>query len=114
MNYGSSQAEADEVVREIVARDGKALAVQADMARPADIERLFAETKAAFGAPNILVTTRACIAFRAAPTELTTRAPDIGVACAGRFLACDKTRGCQLQAQARRKSFPDSHSGRQF
>jgi len=65
VNYGSSKREADEVVREIVEYDGKAVAVQADMAKPADVERLFAETKAAFGAPNILVNNAGVYHFQA-------------------------------------------------
>jgi len=55
VNYASSKAGADNVVAEIVAAGGKALAVQGDVAKKADVDRLFAETKAAFGAVNILV-----------------------------------------------------------
>ncbi|HEY6169365.1 MAG TPA: glucose 1-dehydrogenase [Verrucomicrobiae bacterium] len=55
VNYASSRADADKVVAEIIADGGKAIAVQADMAKKADIERLFAETRKAFGALDILV-----------------------------------------------------------
>jgi 3-oxoacyl-[acyl-carrier protein] reductase len=55
VNYASSRAGADQVVAEITHAGGKAVAVQADVAKQADIERLFAETKAAFGALDILV-----------------------------------------------------------
>jgi 3-oxoacyl-[acyl-carrier protein] reductase len=55
VNYASSKAGADKVVGEITAKGGKALAVQADVARKADIERLFAAMKQAFGALDILV-----------------------------------------------------------
>jgi 3-oxoacyl-[acyl-carrier protein] reductase len=55
VNYASSREGADRVVAEITARNGKAIAVQADVAKKADIERLFAETKKAFGALDILV-----------------------------------------------------------
>jgi 3-oxoacyl-[acyl-carrier protein] reductase len=55
VNYASSREGADKVVAEIVAAGGKALAVQADVSKPADITRLFAEAKAAFGALDILV-----------------------------------------------------------
>jgi 3-oxoacyl-[acyl-carrier protein] reductase len=55
VNYASSRAGADQVVAEITHAGGKAIAVQADVAKQADIERLFAETKAAFGALDILV-----------------------------------------------------------
>src|SRR5947209_1025318 len=48
VNYATSKEGADRVVAEITARDGRAIAVQADMANRADIRRLFAETKQAF------------------------------------------------------------------
>lgn len=55
VNYASSKASADKIVGEITARGGKAVAVQANVAKKADIDRLFAETKKAFGAADILV-----------------------------------------------------------
>jgi len=55
VNYASSKAGADKVVAEITAAGGKAVAVQGDVAQPADITRLLAETKAAFGKLDILV-----------------------------------------------------------
>src|SRR5207248_2094546 len=55
VNYASSKAGADRVVSEIVGRGGKALAVQADLANKADIERLFAEVQRAFGRLDVLV-----------------------------------------------------------
>src|SRR5437867_1483548 len=55
VNYASSKEGADKVVAEITANGGQAVAVQADMAKKADIERLFAETKRAFGPLDILV-----------------------------------------------------------
>jgi 3-oxoacyl-[acyl-carrier protein] reductase len=55
VNYASSKTGADQVVDEITKQGGKAIAVQADVARKADIERLFAQTKKAFGQPDILV-----------------------------------------------------------
>jgi len=55
VNYASSTAGADKVVSEITSAGGKALAVQGDVAKKADIERLFAETKKAFGRLDILV-----------------------------------------------------------
>lgn len=55
VNYASSKGEADRVVAEIAAKSGRAVAVQADLARPADIERLFAEARTAFGRLDILV-----------------------------------------------------------
>ena len=55
VNYASSKAGAELVVREIGAKGGKAIAVQGDMSKKADIERLFAETKKAFDTVDILV-----------------------------------------------------------
>jgi 3-oxoacyl-[acyl-carrier protein] reductase len=55
VNYASSKAGADKVVAEIASAGGKAVAVQADVAKKADIDRLFAESKKAFGPLDILV-----------------------------------------------------------
>jgi 3-oxoacyl-[acyl-carrier protein] reductase len=55
VNYASSREGADRVVKEVTAKGGKAIAVQADVSRQADVGRLFAETIKAFGALDILV-----------------------------------------------------------
>src|SRR4051794_23652058 len=55
VNYSSSKAGADRVVAEITGEGGRAIPVQADVAKQADIQRLFAETKRAFGRLDILV-----------------------------------------------------------
>jgi len=55
VNYASSKDGADRVVDEITKRGGKAIAVQADVAKKKDVERLFAETKKALGQLDILV-----------------------------------------------------------
>ena len=55
VNYASSKEGADRVVAEIASSGGKAIAVQANVAKQADIERLFAATKKAFGRLDILV-----------------------------------------------------------
>lgn len=55
VNYASSEQGADAVVKEITGKGGKAVAIQADVAKQADIERLFAETKKQFGKLDILV-----------------------------------------------------------
>src|SRR5882724_10583610 len=55
VNYASSKSGADRVVSEINGNGGRAIAVQADLANPADIQRLFAETKKTFGPLDILV-----------------------------------------------------------
>src|SRR5437660_6624316 len=55
VNYASSRGDADRVVAEIAGDGGRAVAVQANIAKQKDIERLFAETKKAFGTLDILV-----------------------------------------------------------
>ena len=55
VNYSSSKAGADAVVQRVTQRDGRAVAVQADLSQPEDIRRLFAEAKKAFGKIHILV-----------------------------------------------------------
>jgi 3-oxoacyl-[acyl-carrier protein] reductase len=55
VNYASSKTDADKVVGEITAQGGRAIAVQANVAKKSDIDRLFVETKKAFGQVDILV-----------------------------------------------------------
>jgi 3-oxoacyl-[acyl-carrier protein] reductase len=55
VNYSSSKEGADKVVAAITGDGGKALAVQANVARKEEIDRLFAETASAFGKIDILV-----------------------------------------------------------
>jgi 3-oxoacyl-[acyl-carrier protein] reductase len=67
VNYASSREGAEKVVAEIVAAGGKAVAVQGDVSRAADVPRIFAETKAAFGTLDILVNNAGVYEF--APLE---------------------------------------------
>src|SRR6201988_4502678 len=55
VNYSSSKEGADKVVKEITSNGGKAVAVQGNVSKQADIDRLFAETKKAYGKLDILV-----------------------------------------------------------
>ena len=55
VNYASSKEGADRVVAHIAGQGGKAVAVQANVAKKADIDLLFAATKTAFGELDILV-----------------------------------------------------------
>lgn len=55
VNYSSSKDGADRVVAEIKAKGGKAIAVQGDVAKAKDVQRIFAETKKAFGRLDVLV-----------------------------------------------------------
>jgi 3-oxoacyl-[acyl-carrier protein] reductase len=55
VNYASGREGAERVVAAIKADGGKAIAVQGDVAKAADVRRLFAETKKAFGRLDVLV-----------------------------------------------------------
>jgi 3-oxoacyl-[acyl-carrier protein] reductase len=72
VNYASSKADADRVVDEIVRKGGKAVAIQADVGKSADVKRLFKETKAKLGSPSILVNNAGVFAF--GPLESVTEA----------------------------------------
>lgn len=55
VNYSSSKQDADRVVAAITAAGGKAIAVQANLAKKSDIDRLFSQTEASFGSLDILI-----------------------------------------------------------
>jgi len=55
VNYASSKEDAERVITEIKEKGGKAIAVQADVSKAADVRRLFAETRKAFGKLDVLV-----------------------------------------------------------
>src|ERR1700752_1331865 len=55
VNYSSSNAGAGKVVADITGQGGHAGAVQADVSKPEDGRRLFAEAKKVFGGVHVLV-----------------------------------------------------------
>jgi 3-oxoacyl-[acyl-carrier protein] reductase len=55
VNYSTSRDGADKVVGEITGSGGKAIAVGASVSKEEDIQKLFAETKKAYGKVDILV-----------------------------------------------------------
>src|ERR1700712_2894181 len=63
VNYASSKSGADKVVAEITAAGGKAIAIQGDVSKQADITNLFAETQKAFGRLDVLVNNAGIYAF---------------------------------------------------
>ena len=63
VNYASSKEGAARVVAEITGKGGKAIAVQGDVSKTADVKRLFAETKKAFGSLDVLVNNAGIYAF---------------------------------------------------
>jgi 3-oxoacyl-[acyl-carrier protein] reductase len=72
VNYASSKKDADRVVDEITRGGGRAVPLQANVAKHEDIERLFAETKKTFGRLDILVNNAGIYEF--APLEAITEA----------------------------------------
>jgi 3-oxoacyl-[acyl-carrier protein] reductase len=67
VNYSSSKEGAERVVAQIARQGGKAIAVQANMASQAEIQRLFADTKKAYGRLDVLVNNAGVYEF--APIE---------------------------------------------
>jgi 3-oxoacyl-[acyl-carrier protein] reductase len=67
VNYATSKSGADAVVQRITAKGGKAIPVQADVSKPHDIKRLFAETRTAYGKVDVLVNNAGIYEF--APLE---------------------------------------------
>src|SRR5882724_8011928 len=55
VNYSADKQGAERTVAEIRNGGGKAVAIQADVAKAADVKRLFEETKHAFGSVDVLV-----------------------------------------------------------
>jgi len=70
VNYSSSKEGADKVVAGITKAGGKAIAVGGSVARAAEIETLFAETRKAYGKVDILVNNAGVYSF--APLEAIT------------------------------------------
>ena len=70
VNYASSKEGADKVVAEITGKGGKAIAVQGDVAKQADIDKLFSETRKKYGRLDVLVNNAGVYEF--APLEALT------------------------------------------
>jgi 3-oxoacyl-[acyl-carrier protein] reductase len=67
VNYARGKEDAEKVSAEIQRSGGKSITVQADVSKQADVDRLFAETKKAFGSLDILVNNAGVYEF--APIE---------------------------------------------
>ncbi|WP_180539876.1 SDR family NAD(P)-dependent oxidoreductase [Nevskia soli] len=67
VNYSSSKEGVEKIVDQIVKSGGKAVAVQGDVSKAADVQRIFAETKEAFGALHVLVNNAGVYEFGALP-----------------------------------------------
>ena len=55
INYARSERLAQEVVKAITAKGGKAMGIQADVSKPAEVRRLFSEAEKAMGRLDIVV-----------------------------------------------------------
>jgi pteridine reductase len=100
LHYNRSAQEAHETVAQLVKKGVQAAAFQADVAKEADVERLFDEAMKAFGRLDVLVTTAAI--WQRRPLEETTaedmrRHFDVNVL--GTFLCCRRA-GLIMAAQA--------------
>lgn len=72
VNYAASKEGAERVVAEIKSAGGKAIAVKADVAKKAEVEKLFSDTQTAFGKLDVLVNNAGIYEF--APLEAITEA----------------------------------------
>ena len=63
VNYAASRNVADKVVDEITGAGGRAVAIQGDVAKTQDVERLFSEAASRFGPIDILVNNAGVYAF---------------------------------------------------
>jgi 3-oxoacyl-[acyl-carrier protein] reductase len=91
VNYAGNQQAAQETVAGIEAGGGRAVAVQADVGKVADVERLFDETFQHFGRLDILVN-NAGIMFNKPLVEVTEEEFDriFAVNVKGTFFACQQ------------------------
>ncbi|HVZ02411.1 MAG TPA: glucose 1-dehydrogenase [Dongiaceae bacterium] len=68
VNYAAARDDAERVVASIKQKGGKAIAVQGDVSKEADVKRLFAETKQAFGPVDVLVNNAGVYGFQPVET----------------------------------------------
>jgi NAD(P)-dependent dehydrogenase (short-subunit alcohol dehydrogenase family) len=63
VNYASSKEGAERVVSEIKSKGGKAVAIHGDVSKAKDVQRLFVDTKKAFGRLDVLVNNAASMSL---------------------------------------------------
>jgi len=88
VNYASDKAGANKIVADIKDKGGKAVAVQGDVSKAAEVKQLFEQTKKAFGKLDVLVNNAGVFNF--APIEETNEAEyqrQFGVNVLGPLLA---------------------------
>jgi 3-oxoacyl-[acyl-carrier protein] reductase len=64
VNYASDRSGGERVAAEIEAKGGKAIAVQGDVAKAGDVERLFGITKETYGRVDVVVNNAGVFAFQ--------------------------------------------------
>jgi 3-oxoacyl-[acyl-carrier protein] reductase len=99
VNYASDKEGANRTVAETTMKGGRAIAVQGDVANANDVRRMFEETVAAHGAPNVLVNNAGTYAFE--PIEAVTES-------AYRRTFDTNVLGTILPIQEAAKTFPSS------
>ena len=104
INYRNDAGAAAALVARIHQGGGRALAVAGDVSRNADVERLFAEADAAFGAPNALINNAGIVA----PTA---RVDEMDEARLARMFAVN-VQGSFLCARAAIRRMSTRHGGR--
>jgi 3-oxoacyl-[acyl-carrier protein] reductase len=70
VNYSSGKEGAELVASQITREGGKAIAIQADVSKPADVKRMFEETKKALGSVDVIVNNAGVFQFN--PVEAIT------------------------------------------
>ena len=90
LNYHSDAAPAGEAVREIEALGARAVAIEGDVSQETDVEAMFREARAAFGAPVDLLVNNAGVEtpFALTDMELSEWRKVIDVNLTGPFLTC--------------------------
>ena len=104
VNYASDERGALEVVDRIKSKGGRAVSVQGDVSKPADVTRLFLETEAALGAISALVN-------NAGITGGFSRVEDLKLATLERVLAVNVV-GAVLCSQEAVRRMSTRHGGR--
>lgn len=89
LGYCSHREEAERLAEEITAAGGAACAIQADVSREADVERMFREAEERLGFLDVLVN-NAAVSFRGLLTEMGLEDWErvFAVNCTGAFLCC--------------------------
>ena len=86
VNYAADSAGAERVVEAIVNSGGKAVAIGADVSKPADVARLFQEVDIAFGGLDVLVNnTGSSVSARSRTSPSRVFTPITTSTCSARF-----------------------------